>query len=184
MHKAGVHTPVQKGRLCHIFNRQHIGACKHGREGGRRWRRERRRGGGRRGGRRREGEEGKVREGGRRGGREGRYKCGLVFAQVQSELTCWTVCLCIDSFWRLVLGRFLLGVLHSTSRLRPLLSAPWARGGTSKGGRRQVQVPEHSSAILCCHTACGQHNELTRALVPIKRASPWIQCNSTHTWFH
>lgn len=106
--------------------------------------------------------------------------------QVWSGLTCWAVRLCVDSFGGLVLGGFVLGGLHRTSRLRPLLSAPWARGGTSKGGGRQVQVPEHSSAILCRHTACRQRSELPRALVPIKYAcvSPWIQCNSAHTWFH
>ena len=69
-------------------------------------------------------------------------------AQVRVELTCWTVRLNVDSFRRLVLGRFVLGLLWSTSRLWTLLPAPQTRDKTSKRGRGQVEVPEHSPAIL------------------------------------
>ena len=77
-------------------------------------------------------------------------------APVQADLTCWTVRLSIDSLWRLVLGGFVLRVLHSTSRLHPLLPAPWARGETSKGRRGQEEVPEQRPAVLCPHTAYRQ----------------------------
>ena len=68
-------------------------------------------------------------------------------APVQADLTCWTVRLSIDSLWRLVLGGFVLRVLHSTSRLHPLLPAPWARGETSKGRRGEEEVPEQRPAV-------------------------------------
>ena len=80
----------------------------------------------------------------------------LVFAPVYADLTCWTVRLSIDSLRRLVLGGFVLCVLHSTSRLHPLLPAPWARGETSKGRRGEEEVPEQRPAVLCPHTAYRQ----------------------------
>ena len=149
-HKAAICMAAQKGRLSSIFNKQQISACKEG-EG---WRGEGRGG---------EGRGGEGRGGTKERNKEsvaGEYgllcKHVLVFAPVYADLTCWTVRLSIDSFRRLVLGGFVLRVLHSTSRLHPLLPAPWARGETSKGRRGEEEVPEQCPAVLCPHTAYRQ----------------------------